>query len=143
MDREEIYNKQKIREQVSTQYNSQDLDQEQNVDVNPIQYNTQNLNVAVHDNNNLGEIAGITFLERDKKILSNTKIALYYGDISKNPVYQTKTDKNGYFKIEGLPPGYYTLTASVGNYVSYKSDYIKVLTGQKVYLSIAMYFSNY
>ena len=31
----------------SFQYNSQDLDQEQKVDVNPVQLNTQNVNVYV------------------------------------------------------------------------------------------------
>ena len=43
----------------SIQYNNQDMDQHQRVDVNPSQLNTQNLNIFIRNNNDLsGRITG-------------------------------------------------------------------------------------
>lgn len=127
-----------LQDQVSNQHNSQDLDQEQNVDVKPVQLNTQNLHITTGYNisDYSGQISGVTYLEEDKKVISDVNILLYFGDISKIPVYKTMSDKNGNFVIKDLPPGYYSLVAYIGKKLEYAIQYIKVLAGQNVYHAI-------
>ncbi len=127
-----------IQDQVSTQDNKQDVDQEQNVNANPVQWNEQNVNITTEFDMNkcCGKITGVTYLAKNKKILSSVNILLYFGDISELPVYKTKSDENGNFSIEGLPPGYYSILAYVGMELRDIVQYIKVLVGQSVYQSI-------
>jgi hypothetical protein len=118
----------------SIQYNSQDLDQEQKVDVNPVQLNTQNLHIFVNNdkNNYSGKITGITYMEENKEIVKNLEILLFFGCDYWLPVYKTNSDQNGNFVIEDIPPGYYSLYAELGKNLKYRSHYIKVLPGQNV-----------
>lgn len=124
----------------SIQYNEQDMDQEQKVDVNPVQRNTQNLHIHVINdiNNYCGKITGTTYLERSKEIVAGANIFLFFGNESKLPVYKTNSDNNGNFIIEDIPPGYYTLVAEHGAILNYHSHYIKVLPGQTVHQSILL-----
>ncbi len=122
----------------SIQYNAQDLDQEQKVDVNPVQLNTQNLHVLVKNENYSGKITGTTYLEENKETLIDVNIHLFFGHDLKFPVYKTKSDNNGNFIIEDLPSGYYTLVAKSGEGLKYQSHYIKVLPCQNVHQSILL-----
>lgn len=122
----------------SIQYNSQDLDQEQKVDMNPIQLNTQNIHVYVNNDmkNYYGKITGTTYLKINKEIVKNVDILLFFGNENLLPVYKTNSDQNGNFIIEDIPPGYFTLGAERDGKLKYRSSYIKVLPGQNVNKSI-------
>ena len=124
----------------SFQYNRQDLDQEQKVDVNPVQLNNQNVNVYV-DNKNIdysGKITGITVRKKDNEILQYVDIYLYFGHKCGFPVYETTSDCNGNFTIENIPPGYYIIHAQLGIKLKYESHYIKVLPGQNVHHTLVL-----
>lgn len=123
----------------SIQYNRQDLDQEQKVDVNPLQFNTQNVQILVgHDKDFFaGKITGTTYLSKNKNIAPNARIYLYFGPESRFPVHTTNSDGNGCFVIEDLPPGYYTIVAELGD-LKYHSHYIKVLPGHKIHESVLL-----
>lgn len=127
-----------FQDQASTQENRQNSEQEQNVNANPVQLNTQNFNITADLNLDKysGKIGGITYLERNKKILPNVNILLYFGNISDAPIYKTRSDENGNYLIEDLPPGYYTILAYKGRDFKTVCQYIKVLIGQNVYQSI-------
>lgn len=130
----------KCYENDSFQYNSQDLDQEQKVDVNPVQLNTQNVNVYV-DNKKVdysGKITGITLQKKDNEVLQYVDIYLYFGHKCGLPVYETNSDCNGNFVIEDIPPGYYIIYAQIRNNIKYQSHYIKVLPGQTVYQTLIL-----
>ncbi len=129
----------KILESDSIQYNCQDLDQEQRVDVNPTQSNTQNIHIYIgSDKINLAaRITGVAYIEKSKEAAPNVKIRLFFGHESVMPVYETYSDNNGNFVIEDLPPGYYMLSAELGN-LKYHSHYIKVLPGQSIYESVLL-----
>ncbi len=118
----------------SVQFNKQDLDQEQKVDVNPIQLNTQNLHIHVkYENNYAGKITGVTCKERNMVTVGNVDIYLFFGNESKLPVYKTSSDQNGNFTIDEIPPGYYTISARYRpERLYYRSHFIKVLPGQSV-----------
>ena len=120
----------------SMQYNAQDLDQEQKVDVSPVQSNTQNLHVYVNNPLNVyyGRVTGTTIMEKTKDIIKNVDILLYFGGERKSPVYKTTSDNNGNFIIEDIPPGYYMIIAEEKEEnLKYQSHYIKVLPGQSVH----------
>ncbi len=113
----------KAYEQASTQLNRQDLDQ--------VQFNTQNLHISMSDKSS-GKIMGVVFSEKDKMLLCNVEISLYFGDKSNQPVLKIKSDNNGYFEFEDLPPGFYTLVTYINN-LEYSFQYIKVPLGQSVF----------
>lgn len=112
------------------QYNCQDLDQEQNVDLKPVQLNSQNVNITI-DKDNSAKITGKTMMARTKSKASGVCVYLFFGHMCKKPVYETTSDKNGYYAFEDIPPGYYTLFARMQDY-RYESYFIKVLEGQHV-----------
>lgn len=124
----------------SLQFNAQDLEQEQKVYMNPLQLNTQNVHFLVcNDKNNCSsKITGTTIQEKSKETLTNVAIFLFFGHESKQPIYKTNSDKNGNFVIEDIPPGYYILIAEYGDYLKYKSQYIKVFSGQNIYHTILL-----
>ena len=130
----------KCYENDSFQYNSQDLDQEQKVDVNPVQLNTQNVNVYVDNKkaDHSGKITGITLQKKDNEVLQYVEIYLYFGHKCGLPVYETNSDHNGNFVIEDIPPGYYIIYAQIRNNIRYQSHYIKVLPGQTVYQTLIL-----
>lgn len=133
--------KERLKVQKETfQYNKQDLDQEQKVDVNPVQLNTQNLHIhMINDNKYSGKITGTTFADNSREIVRNASIVLFFGGESKLPVHKTNSDNNGNFVIEDLPPGYYTIFAEHrGKLLYYRSHFIKVLPGQIINLSILL-----
>ncbi|WP_432401980.1 carboxypeptidase-like regulatory domain-containing protein [Wukongibacter sp. M2B1] len=127
-------------EQVSSQRNIQDIDQAQNVNATPVQFNTQNFNVNAEFNpkDYSGKITGVTYLEENSKILSNVSILLYFGVINEIAVYKTKSDENGNFSIEDLPPGYYSILAYTGHGLKNVVQCIKVLAGQSVHQCILL-----
>jgi hypothetical protein len=140
-EKEEIKNKSKISmEKDSIQYNSQDLDQEQNCEINPVQLNTQNVHVHVRNDQNSysSKITGVTFIKSNKEIAANVSIQLFIGHEYRFPVYKTKSDDNGNFIIVDIPPGYYTLYACLGENLSWWSYLIKVLSCQNVNQSIVL-----
>lgn len=128
-----------IIESKSAQYNYQDLDQEQKVDVNPKQNNAQNIYIYVNSSNgNLSaKLTGVTYVNDGRRILPNVRIRLFFGLGSVMPVCELNSDKNGHFAIEDLPPGYYTLSAEYGN-LRYYSHFIKLLPAQKVHVSVVL-----
>lgn len=126
-------------EKDSIQYNAQDMEQHQRLDFNPSQSNTQNLNIFIKNNHDLsGKIIGVTCLEGSTERVANAEILLYFGTECKNPVHKTTSDANGNFRIEELPPGYYTICSKYDGDYWYRSYYIKVLPGQKVFESIRL-----
>lgn len=124
-------------EKDSIQYNAQELQQEQRVDVNPMQHNAQNLHIHI-ENDYSAKMTGTTYLEKNNEIAKNASIYLFFGNESENPVYRTNSDDNGNFVIEQLPPGYYTMVVQLGGRLKYKSHYIKVLPRQNVHLSVLL-----
>ncbi len=124
----------------SFQYNSQDLDQEQKVDVNPVQLNTQNVNVYVKNEklDYSGKISGTTILKKNKFSVEYANIYLYFGQKCGLPVYETNSDNNGNFIIDDLPPGYYIIYAQLGNTLKCQSNYIKVLPGQTIHQTLSL-----
>lgn len=123
----------------SIQYNNQDMDQHQRVDVNPSQTNTQNLNIYIENNHDFsGKITGVACLEGSTERVANAEILLYFGSECKTPVYKTTSDANGNFSIEEIPPGYYTISSKYSEDYWYKSYPIKVLPGQKVHETIRL-----
>ncbi|NLL06550.1 MAG: carboxypeptidase regulatory-like domain-containing protein [Clostridiaceae bacterium] len=135
-----VPNNSKCYENDSFQYNSQDLDQEQKVDVNPVQLNSQNVNVYVENKkvDYSGKITGITVQKKDNEALQYVDIFLYFGQKCGLPVFETISDCNGNFVIEDIPPGYYIIYAQIKNNINYQSNYIKVLPGQTVYQTLAL-----
>ena len=132
----------KSNSQKSSQENIQDLDQEQNV--NPVQFTSQNIQIVVGDkkNNYSGKISGTTYLERYNKIVSDVIVWLFFGNDNKMPVCKTISDKNGKFILDNIPPGYYTIKAYLeGDYI-YSSHYIRVLPCENIDHSIFLKFSN-
>lgn len=121
----------KINVDKDIQYNSQDLDQEQNVDVKPVQLNTQNLHIDVLKGEG-AQIIGLTVFARSKEIAAGTSIALFFGHHYKEPVYRTCSDENGNFTIKNLPPGYYTIYARRGRQWEYESHFIKLFANQTI-----------
>ncbi len=123
----------------SMQYNQQDMDQEQNVNMNPKQTNTQGVNVFVvnEKKDDTCKITGTTYIEKANKIIANVNIILFFGYDSNVPVFQTKSDKNGNFQILDLPPGFYTIAAKYGEYRS-RLKYVKILPGQKISQNIRL-----
>ncbi|WP_027622804.1 carboxypeptidase-like regulatory domain-containing protein [Acetivibrio clariflavus] len=128
----------------SLQYNSQDLDQEQKVDVNPVQLNTQNVNVYVDPpkTDYSGKITGITLRRKDNEVLQYVDIYLYFGHKCGLPVYETTSDCNGNFAIENIPPGYYIIHAQCGSNLKCESPYIKVLPGQSVHQTLVLSYEK-
>jgi len=126
-----------VTEKESIQFNSQDLDQEQNVNMNPVQLNTQNVHVHVTTEkiDYSSKITGITYFGKKNEIVKDAVILLFFGQETSVPVYRTKSDANGNFAIEELPPGFYTIMAKYGEYQA-KTQFIKVLPGQNVYQTL-------
>ncbi|GAE89694.1 carboxypeptidase-like regulatory domain-containing protein [Acetivibrio straminisolvens] len=106
----------KALEKDSIQYNSQDLDQEQKVDVNPVQLNTQNVHVHISPDSNYtsGKITGSTCFKNNKQIAKNVLIFLHFGRECGSPVCRTTSDSNGNYIFEELPPGFYIISATWG-----------------------------
>ncbi|HHW32006.1 MAG TPA: carboxypeptidase regulatory-like domain-containing protein [Clostridiaceae bacterium] len=123
----------------SIQFNSQDLDQEQNMDVNPVQLNTQSIRIFINNKENdfSGKISGVTYLEKGK-VAANAKIELFFGCKSDSPVLRTNSDNNGNYVIDNLPPGFYIMVARNNDGFKYQSHYIKVLPCQNVHHSILL-----
>ena len=126
--------------QDNMQYNAQDLDQEQNVEVNPVQLNTQSVRVLVRGDagDYSGTISGTTFMATNQEIVPGVRIYLFFGNESRHPVYKTTSDQDGNFVIEALPPGYYCLHARFKEHFWFESYSIKVLPCQNAYQSILL-----
>lgn len=126
-----------IKERESLQYNAQDLDQEQNMDVNPVQTNTQNLHVTVNNEKIklTGRLYGTTYSGRSKYILGNICIAVFFGYDSNIPVCKAKSDANGNFSIDDLPTGYYSVRTQ-NDCGEGRIHYVKLLPGQEVSLNL-------
>nr|WP_010252010.1 hypothetical protein [Acetivibrio cellulolyticus] len=133
-------NKGKYLETDSFQYNSQDLDQEQKVDVNPVQVNTQNVNVYVKNEkiDYSGKITGVTILKKNSETVQYVNIFLYFCQKCGLPVFETNSDSSGNFIIEDIPPGYYILCAQLGSNLKCQSYHIKVLPGQSVHQTLML-----
>lgn len=135
-ERDEVLSKKESKaymQKDSIQFNSQDLDQEQNCQLNPSQTNTQNVTICIDEQRDLSsQISGTVFFERNRVFIANVKISLFVGNESRLPVCQTSSDENGNYKIEEIPPGYYTLQARRGDNVNYRSAIIKVMPCQNV-----------
>jgi hypothetical protein len=114
------------------QYNRQDMDQEQNVDLNPMLTNQQNIHFHLIGDarSYCGKITGTAFSETNRTIAENASVLLFFGSDKDQPVFRTSCDRNGNFVIEDLPPGFYTLVVEYGAGHSQRTPYIKVLPCQ-------------
>lgn len=122
-------NEPKNLERESLQYNSQDLDQEQNMDVNPVQNNTVHVTVNHEQRDLSAKITGVIYNGKTRQILCDTGLLLFFGYEGNIPVARTKSDENGNFIVENLPPGYYNIRTQ-NEYGEIKIHYVKVLPGQ-------------
>jgi hypothetical protein len=114
----------------SLQYNSQDLDQEQNMDLNPVQNNTVHVSVNPQERDLSGKIKGVTYKGRNKQIIGGVGLQLFFGYDGNTPVARAKSDENGNYSFENLPPGYYCIRA-INEYGDIRIHYIKLLPGQE------------
>ena len=117
------------------QLNSQDLDQEQNMHMDPVQVNSQNINIVIDKEYYSSSITGNVYTEKSHNVVKDVAILLFFGYECNIPVYKTKSDLSGNFRIEELPPGFYTLAANHCDY-SIKKAFINLLPGQTVHQSI-------
>jgi len=124
-----VENEPKDLERKSVQYNSQDLDQEQNMDVNPVQNNTVHVTVNHEERDLSAKITGVTYNGKSKQILSGIVILLFFGYEGNIPVARTKSDEYGNFSIENLPAGFYNIRTQ-NEYDEIKTLYMKLLPGQ-------------
>ncbi|PAB58700.1 peptidase associated/transthyretin-like domain-containing protein [Anaeromicrobium sediminis] len=136
-------NTEKTLDQSSIQKSMHDLGQDQHLETHPSQFNFQNVQLTMDNNmdNFAGKIAGVIYSKSNREITPNAIVLLYFGsyDDSKTyPVCQTKSDDNGNFVIENLPPGYYTLYAYLGRYFKEKIYNIKIMPGQNHHQSILL-----
>jgi len=127
----------KCHEREHVQFNSQDLDQEQNVHMDPVQLNTQNVQIFYEKEDLSSVITGNTYKGKSGEIAAGVKILLFfgYGYEENIPVYRTKSDSDGNYRIEDLPPGFYCLAAQYGDY-PVKKYLIKLLPGQTIHQTI-------
>lgn len=131
------HEREKIDLKKDIQYNCQDLDQEQRVNVDPVQYNTQNVHLHIDNVNNYScSITGVTYY--NLIITKKVDIYLFFGHDSKIPVYKTISDDNGSYTIKDIPPGYYSLYAQFGANLKYKSSFIKILPGENIQHSVLL-----
>lgn len=123
-------NNNKLQHQQSLQNNKQDLDQAVELDVKPSQVSLQHLDVTINNkiDNYSGSVVGYVLRETDGVHVADAEIFLYFGALSEFPVYRTTSDQNGGFTINDLPPGFYTLTATLGD-MQCISRNIKILPG--------------
>lgn len=123
-------------DQRSLQENTQDLDQNQQVDVKPSQVNVQRIDVVVNTKleNYAARITGNIYM--NDELFSNATISLYFGSTTSYPIYKTSSDQNGNFVIEDLPPGFYTLEASYRRRAYGNVMNIKLMPGQNYECSL-------
>ena len=117
------------------QFNSQDLAQEQSVQLDPVQLNTQNVQIVIAREDYTSNITGNTYKGKNKEVAAEAKILLFFGYEGSVPVYRTKSDSNGNFKIEDLPPGFYCIAAQYSEF-PVKKLFIKLLPGQTLHQPI-------
>lgn len=122
------------------QYNRQDMDQVQNIDLNPTLTNRQNIhfNLIGDARTYCGKITGTAFSETNKAIAANAAVLLFFGNDKERPVYRTSCDSNGNFVIEELPPGYYSLVIEYGAGHAHRMQYIKVLPCQTAHHNVIL-----
>jgi hypothetical protein len=115
----------------SFQYNSQDMDQEQKVSMNPKQYNKQDVHVfLVNEKIDYAcKITGSAYDRKTRNTIKGAEVLLFFGYDSSMPVYKTTSDDNGNFSIVDLPPGFYSIMAVYGDLRS-KIYYMKILPEQ-------------
>ena len=115
----------------SIQYNKQELEQEQKVDVKPLQLTSQNIHIHINDDltKYCGTISGKINTENKDKIPRNTKVSLFLGNEKSTSLIELRPNSNGEFVINDIPPGFYTLLIESEQYRS-KSIRIKILPGQ-------------
>ncbi len=117
-------------ERESLQYNSQDLDQEQNMDVNPVQNNTVHVTVNHEKMDLSAKICGVTYNGKSRQISGGTGILLFFGYEGNIPVARTKSDEHGNYSFDNIPPGYYSIRTQ-NEYGEFRMHYIKLLPGQE------------
>lgn len=117
-------------ERESLQYNSQDLDQEQNMDVKPVQNNTVQVTINHEDRDLSAKITGVTYMGKSKLILGGIDLLLFFGYDGNTPVARTKSDENGNYSIENLPPGFYNIRVK-NEYGDIRMYYVKLLPGEE------------
>jgi hypothetical protein len=138
-------NNNRSQDQRSTQENKQDLDQQQQVDVKPSQINLQKIDLTVTNqlDNYAGKMTGVLYKNSSSIFVAKADVFLYFGYVNELPVCKTKSDENGNYSFEDLPPGYYCIKASYDNYLGATVYNIKVLPGQNsnnsIYLSELTY----
>jgi len=74
--------------------------------------------------------------DQDKKPLENVRITLASQEI----LYQTSdcSDKNGFFQLNGIPPGVLTLLCKREGYLAYKEERVVIEPGRTLYARISL-----
>ncbi len=129
----------KVMHSDSIQYNKQELEQEQKVDVNPLQLTSQNIHIHISDDLNkyCGTISEKINTENNDKIPRNTKVSLYLGNEKHTSLLELRPNSDGEFVIKDIPPGFYTLLIESWQHRS-KAIRIKILPGQTFNKSISL-----
>ncbi len=138
--KKKITRKKAVIQKDSLQYNAQDMNQEQKLDMNPIQSNTQHLHIYIDNKGQdySGRITGTTCLEANRSTIRHAEVQLFLGGESRCPVMKAHSDENGNFTLERLPPGFYTLYVKSGDALRYQSGYIKLLPCETVYQTVLL-----
>jgi len=132
-----------VQHQQSLQNNKQDLDQTQEVDVKPSQFNLQHIDLTINNKieNYSGKITGITIKEEDGQILFDSDILIYFGSSIESPVFCTRSDESGNYSIIDLPPGFYTITSKKDN-MQCISRNIKILPGETININLSLAYKE-
>lgn len=80
---------------------------------NVTQTNAQTLHVHVHNllphQAHSGHLTGRVLAEEDESALGGAEVEVYFGTAAGYPVTTTRTNPQGEFGAEDLPPGFYSL----------------------------------
>ena len=84
--------------------------------MDPVQLNTQNVQVVIAREDYSSVITGNTYKGKNKNIATDVNILLFFSYEGNIPVYKTKSDSDGNFRIDDLPPGFYCIAAQYSEY---------------------------
>lgn len=138
----------KLQHQQSLQHNRQDMDQTQEVDVKPSQVNVQTIDLTINNKleNYSGRITGSILREANGQIVPEANIYLFFGSVTDFPVCRIKSDADGNYCLEDLPPGFYTILVRAGDLQGLARN-VKILPGATCDQCIALMprssYSNY
>jgi outer membrane receptor protein involved in Fe transport len=82
-----------------------------------------------------GRITGVVVDQGNSLPISGASIGVYQGD---RLITTVKADKNGAFKIDNIPPGFYSIFVQAGGFANSRSREFTVAQGQEVAVNLAV-----